>query len=111
MPRRRRGATSCSSGWAATRSPTCSTDGPLDPARACSLVADAARAIAGAHARGQAHLRLTPETLRWTRGSGIKITGLGIDAALAGDGLTGAAADDPAVADTTATSPRCSTRR
>jgi serine/threonine protein kinase len=77
-------------------------NGPLDPALACSLVGDAARAVAGAHALGQAHLRLTPETLRWTRGSGIKITGLGIEAALAGDALTGAAAYDPSVADTTA---------
>src|ERR1700761_8937063 len=77
-------------------------DGPLDPALACSLVVDAARAVAGAHALGQAHLRLTPDTLRWTRGSGIKITGLGIDAALAGDGLTGDAAHDPSIADTTA---------
>ena len=76
--------------------------GPLDPARACSLVCDAARAIAGAHALGQAHLRLTPDTLRWSHGSGIKITGVGIDAALAGDALTGAAALDPAIADTTA---------
>jgi serine/threonine protein kinase len=76
--------------------------GPLDPGRACSLISDAARAIAGAHALGQAHLRLTPKTLRWTRGSGIKITGLGIDAALAGDGLTGAAAYDPSIADTEA---------
>jgi serine/threonine protein kinase len=76
--------------------------GPLDPALACSLVADVARAISGAHALGQAHLRLTPDTLRWTRGSGIKITGLGIDAALAGDGLAGAAAYDPAMADTIA---------
>jgi hypothetical protein len=77
-------------------------EGPLDPARACALVADAARALAGAHAAGQAHLCLTPESLRWTRSSGIKITGLGIDAALAGDGLTGAAGYDPAVADTMA---------
>jgi len=76
--------------------------GPIDPPRACALVADAARAMSGAHAVGQAHLRLTPDTLRWTRSSGIKITGLGIDAALAGDGLTGAAAYDPAVADTIA---------
>jgi len=76
--------------------------GPLDPALACTLVCDVARAISGAHALGQAHLRLTPESLRWTRGSGIKITGLGIDAALAGDGLTGAAAHDPAMADTIA---------
>ena len=75
-------------------------DGPLDPARACALVADAARALAGAHAAGQAHLRLTPDSLRWTRSSGVKITGLGIDAALAGAGMTGAAASDPAVTDT-----------
>jgi len=77
-------------------------DGPLDPALACSLIGDAARALAGAHALGQAHLRLTPDSLWWTRGSGIKITGLGIDAALAGDGLTAAAAQDPSVADTIA---------
>src|SRR5579875_225265 len=76
------------------------TDGPLDPARACALVADAARALAGAHAAGQVHLRLTPQALRWTRSSGVKITGLGIDAALAGDGLTAPAASDPAAADT-----------
>lgn len=77
-------------------------NGAIDQARACALVADAARALSGAHAAGQAHLRLVPEVLRWTRSSGIKITGLGIDAALAGDGLTGAAALDPAVADTMA---------
>jgi len=75
-------------------------DGPLDPARACALVADAARALAGAHAAGQAHLRLTPDSLRWTRSSGVKITGLGIDAALAGAGMTGAAASDPSITDT-----------
>jgi serine/threonine protein kinase len=78
------------------------TNGPLDPGRACSLITDATRALVGAHALGQAHLRLTPDSLCWTRSSGIKITGLGIDAALAGDGLTGPAAQDPAVADTIA---------
>jgi serine/threonine protein kinase len=75
-------------------------DGPLEPARACALIADAARALAGAHAAGQVHLRLTPDTLRWTRSSGVKITGLGIDAALAGDGLVGAAAGEPTRTDT-----------
>jgi hypothetical protein len=75
-------------------------DGPLEPARACALIADASRALAGAHAAGQVHMRLTPDTLRWTRSSGVKITGLGIDAALAGDGLVGAAAGDPALTDT-----------
>jgi hypothetical protein len=78
------------------------TDGPLEPGRACSLISEAARALAGAHAVGQAHLRLTPEALCWTRSSGIKITGVGIDAALAGDGLPGPAAHDPAIADTIA---------
>jgi hypothetical protein len=77
-------------------------DGPLEPGRACSLISEAARALAGAHAVGQAHLRLTPDALCWTRSSGIKITGLGIDAALAGEGLTGPAAFDPAIADTIA---------
>jgi serine/threonine protein kinase len=75
-------------------------DSPLDQARACALVADAARALAGAHAVGQAHLRLTPESLRWTHSSGVKITGLGIDAALAGASLTGSATSDPAITDT-----------
>jgi hypothetical protein len=77
-------------------------DGPLDPGRACSLISEASRALAGAHAVGQAHLRLTPDALCWTRSSGIKITGLGIDAALAGDGLTGTDGNDPAIADTIA---------
>ena len=77
-------------------------DNPLEPGQACALIADASRALAGAHAAGQAHLRLTPDTLRWTRSSGVKITGLGIDAALAGDGLTGTDGHDPAIADTIA---------
>src|ERR1700759_394758 len=71
--------------------------GPLDPSLACSLVGDAARALVGAHALGQAHLRLTPDSLWWTRGSGIKITGLGIDAALNGDRLPVQGGHDPAV--------------
>ena len=72
-------------------------DNPLEPGQACALIADASRALAGAHAAGQVHLRLTPDTLRWTRGSGVKITGLGVDAALAGDGADAA---DSAVTDT-----------
>jgi serine/threonine protein kinase len=74
--------------------------GPLDAGRACALVIEAARALAGAHGTGLAHLRLLPHSLRWTRTSGVKITGLGIDAALAGAALTSAAAEDPARADT-----------
>jgi serine/threonine protein kinase len=59
-------------------------DGPLDAPNAVSLLCEAARAIAAAHAGGLAHLRLNPACLHWTRGSGVKITGLGIDAVLAG---------------------------
>jgi len=60
------------------------SEGPLDPPRAAELMAEAARAIAGAHQVGLAHLRLDPACLHWTPGGGVKIAGLGIDAALAG---------------------------
>jgi hypothetical protein len=69
-------------------------DGPLESPRAVSLLSEAAQAIAGAHALGLAHLRLNPACLHWTRGSGVKITGLGIDAVLAG--TAPAAAEDGA---------------
>lgn len=69
--------------------------GPLDPSSGASIVAEAASALSGAHAAGLAHLCLTPESLRWTAGGGVKITGLGIAAA-----LTGATAEDPALTDT-----------
>ncbi len=69
--------------------------GPLEPARGAQLVAEAADALSVAHAAGLAHLCLVPGSLRWTPGGGVKIVGLGIDAALAG-----ATADDPALADT-----------
>ena len=60
------------------------SEGPLDPPGAAALVAEAARAIAVAHDTGLAHLRLDPACLHWTQRGGVKITGLGIDAALAG---------------------------
>jgi serine/threonine protein kinase len=63
-------------------------EGPLDPPRAASLLAETARAIASAHAAGLVHLRLDPACLHWTAGGGVKITGLGMDAALAGPALT-----------------------
>jgi hypothetical protein len=69
--------------------------GPLDPARGAGIVAETARALATAHAAGLAHLCLTPQSLRWTQGGGVKVVGLGIAAALAG-----ATAEDPALADT-----------
>jgi hypothetical protein len=70
-------------------------DGPLDPGLGAEIIAQSAEALAVAHAAGVAHLCLTPGSLRWTSGGGVKIVGLGIDAALAG-----VTADDPALADT-----------
>ncbi len=67
------------------------------PALAAAMIADAAEALAVAHQAGRPHLCLSPRTLRWDNNSGLKITGLGIDAA-----LSGASAADPAAADTMA---------
>src|ERR1700744_2552001 len=58
------------------------SDGPLDPAWAAALVAEAAQAISVAHTAGLAHLRLVPGSLRWASGGGAKINGLGKDAAI-----------------------------
>ncbi len=74
-------------------------DGPLDGAQAVSLMAAAARAVAAAHAIGLAHLQLNPRCLHWTRGGGVKITGLGIDAVLAGLPAAGPAVTGPGRAD------------
>ncbi len=77
------------------------SEGPLDPPRAAALVAEAAQAIASAHAAGLVHLRLDPACLHWTPGGGVKITGLGMDAALAGTALTeGDDGDGPEITDT-----------
>ena len=76
------------------------SDGPLDPSWAATLVAEAAQAISAAHAAGLAHLRLVPGSLRWTSGGGVKITGLGMDAAIAGVGAAEDPAEDPALIDT-----------
>src|SRR5690349_19823135 len=78
------------------------SEGPLDPPRAAALAVEAARAMAAAHAIGLAHLRLDPASLHWTAAGGVKIAGLGIDAALAGPVLTesGDGAEDPQLTDT-----------
>jgi len=68
--------------------------GPLDAPRAVSLLSEAAQAMAAAHALGLTHLRLNPACLHWTRGSGVKITGLGIDATLAGPAAFPTPAED-----------------
>lgn len=70
------------------------------PALAAAMIADAADAVAVAHRAGRPHLRLTPRALRWHPGSGLKITGFGIDAALCGPLDPGVA--NPMAADTMA---------
>jgi hypothetical protein len=70
-------------------------NGPIDPVAGARIIAEAAAALSVAHAAGLPHLCLTPESLRWTSGGGVKLTGIGIDAA-----LSGTTAEDPAMADT-----------
>jgi hypothetical protein len=74
------------------------------PALAAVVIAEAADALAGAHDAGAHHLHLTPRSLLWGPG-GVKITGVGIEAALhrtamADPAAADLAAADPAAADT-----------
>jgi hypothetical protein len=69
--------------------------GPVEPVAGARIIAEAASALSAAHAAGIAHLCLTPESLRWTSGGGVKVTGIGTDAA-----LSGTTAENPALADT-----------
>ena len=58
--------------------------GPREPASAAAMVAEAAGALAAAHASGLAHLCLRPSSL-WQRATGeVKVCGVGVAAALAG---------------------------
>jgi hypothetical protein len=69
--------------------------GPDEPASAAAMIAEAARALAVAHASGLAHLCLRPSSL-WQRPTGeVRISGLGVGAAIAGIQST-----EPALADT-----------
>ncbi|MDS1271462.1 hypothetical protein RIF23_14280 [Lipingzhangella sp. LS1_29] len=72
------------------------SEGPLGHEHAVGLVAEAAEAIAAAHAAGIFHLCLTPDKLFWSAGGAVKITGLSVDAAINGQ----PAGADPAVVDT-----------
>src|SRR5690348_11486851 len=54
--------------------------GPVEPIAGARIIAEAAAALSVAHAAGVAHLCLTPESLRWTSGGGVKVTGIGVDA-------------------------------
>lgn len=68
--------------------------GSLEPMAGARIVAEVAGALSGAHAAGLAHLCLRPDAVRWTPGGGVKVTGTGIDAALAG-----LSCEDPELAD------------
>jgi len=70
--------------------------GPLEPARAARIIAEAAAALSAAHAAGVAHMCLSPGSVRWSQTGEVKVVGLGIDAA-----LSGITADEPVIADTT----------
>lgn len=70
------------------------------PALAAAITAQAAAALAVAHAAGQPHLCLSPQLVRWNS-DGVKITGLGIEAAVRGM-LPGMTAVQAAAADTRA---------
>ena len=69
-------------------------EGPMEPGRAAAFVLEAAEALASAHAAGQAHLCLTPHNLVWTSGGTVKVTGLGVEAVLAGSTSDAPAAED-----------------
>ncbi|MFC7591324.1 protein kinase family protein [Nonomuraea antimicrobica] len=68
--------------------------GPLEPERAAGLVAEAAEALAHAHAAQLYHLCLRPSHLVWTTGNTVKVLGVAVDAAMYG--LT---TDQPALDD------------
>ncbi len=72
------------------------SSGPLEPNRGARMIAEAAAALASAHAAGVAHMCLSPGSVRWSPGGEIKVVGLGIDAA-----LSGMTSEDPVLTDTT----------
>ncbi len=59
-------------------------DGPLPPADARDLVLEIAEGLRAAHEDGLAHLCLQPENVLRTSHGQVKISGLGIEAALRG---------------------------
>ncbi|WP_329248751.1 AMP-binding protein [Actinoallomurus sp. NBC_01490] len=69
-------------------------EGPMEPGRAAAFLMEAAEALASAHSAGLAHLCITPHNLVWTSGGTVKVTGLGVEAVLAGSVSDTPAADD-----------------
>jgi len=72
------------------------SSGPLEPNRGARMIAEAAAALASAHAAGVAHMCLSPGSVRWSPTGEVKVVGLGIDAA-----LSGMTTEEPVLADTT----------
>ncbi|HUC56693.1 MAG TPA: protein kinase family protein [Streptosporangiaceae bacterium] len=69
--------------------------GPLEPDRGARIIAEASAALASAHAAGIAHMCLSPACIKWSQTGEVKVTGLGVDAALAG-----VTSEEPVLADT-----------
>src|SRR3954464_9056614 len=69
-------------------------EGPMEPGRAAAFLLEVAEALTSAHSAGLAHLCLTPHNLVWTSGGTVKITGLGVEAVLAGTTSETPAVDD-----------------
>ncbi|MEV8095785.1 protein kinase family protein [Kitasatospora sp. NPDC085879] len=59
-------------------------DGPMEPYEAYQMVRQVTDAVAAAHRRGQAHLRLTPRCVLRTDTGQYRINGIAVDAALRG---------------------------
>ncbi|MEU8512657.1 serine/threonine protein kinase [Kitasatospora sp. NPDC048722] len=59
-------------------------DGPMEPHEAYQMVRQVTDAVAAAHRRGQAHLRLTPRCVLRTDSGQYRINGIAVDAALRG---------------------------
>ncbi|RKT16766.1 serine/threonine protein kinase [Streptomyces sp. 1114.5] len=76
-------------------------NGPMEPHEAYQMVRQVADAVAAAHRRGQAHLRLTPRCVLRTDSGQYRINGIAVDAALRGLPAEDSA-EDPQRSDTRA---------
>ncbi|MFF8769955.1 serine/threonine protein kinase [Kitasatospora sp. NPDC015120] len=68
-------------------------DGPMEPHEAYQMVRQVTDAVAAAHRRDQAHLRLTPRCVLRTDSGQYRINGIAVDAALRGLPAEGADED------------------
>ncbi len=71
------------------------SSGPLEPTKCARIIAEAAAALASAHAAGVAHMCLSPASVRSSQTGEVKVVGLGVEAA-----LTGVTSDEPVLTDT-----------